>query len=420
MPLFSAFTPFGMLDFSSEPSEGEKIYDSMIAGYIDPRDGRPSIDVEQDGTNYQEAGLYASAMAIAACRLTLRRAGLQLRPETSYDQLEAHEHRYSIAPGPNDTVAQRRAVLAARQKVVRGPRLETMLAGLSAILGSNFIAYRPVHRSEITVWPEDPGEDGPGIFVRNDVPAKAIRILDAMARPGFFHASFAQEVAYENLNAYDAEVRVVAGDVLCVDPGNLGLADRVEVISASGTGTDRRFTARFFKAHSAGAPATTGPIPIWNSTKRHAFVVVKAAAAVDAELRRRVDEFMVRTMRACATWAIVEPTTPSATTIGPFTLGSSPLGVTPIEELDIVPTDPPFFGNWPTNGPAAGGTVVRIYGSGIAGTVDVLVDGGSVAFTQLNDHELQFTTPAHAAGFVDIEITSPNGTWARLGAFNYT
>lgn len=496
---FSEFAPFGMLDFSGDESEGEKIYKSMVAGFTDPRDGRQAIDMTPSPENYEEAKIYAIAMAIAAARVTLRRAHAQLRPETAYEQLAAHEDRYVVVPGANDTVVDRRAALVARERLSRGPRIDAVQTGLQAILGARFLAYRTITADEAALWPSSPG-DGPGLFPRFDVPARRVRLLapvgyagsslaashddgfvdttrpiggdsggttyvaaaqtfsvstanqrivqakftlsktgaptgsayaklyaiesttgfptgapiatsepldvagltgvgalktftfrgaerarvelgttyaiaveysggstgntvavgsdDLLQDPsgeGYFYESAPAagwqsigvdvpfevvtatdaRLPYENWSPADAEVLLRVGDELAVEIENLGLAEKVEVLSVDGTGSGRHFSAIFESVHDYGASATTGPAPIWTSTKRFVLVVVDAVAAIDADLVRKVDTFMSRISRTVTQWAIVQPTSPGASTIGPFTLDSSPLGVVTLGSLSF-------------------------------------------------------------------------------------
>lgn len=497
MPLFSAFSPFGLFEFEDGPSEAEKNYDGLVAAYRDPKTGLPSFDMSE-GT-YQEAKVYGYAMALGEAAVTLRAAGNELRPETSYAQLEAHEDKFGMSPGPTDTVVERQAALAARQKASRGPIFAALYEAMTAILGDDLIAIRSISTSEDEAWPAEPGE-GPGLWLRNDAIAKSMRTLTAVARTAYFagladqapdgtggstigvftgnatqvvqsflgngqrlssvrfyldingaptgnvvahvyahdSATFGSggkptgsplatsdildvavdigvgistgftftganritledgvpyfigieylsgtptdyllakrrpsihagnsaiyggvwttsatldmvfelytsappivEVAYENWNRTTTEVDLVAGDILCIDPGNLGLTERVEVLSVREEDGVRYFSARFTKTHSAGVYVTTGPMPIWTNTKRHVLLVVTAAAAVDPKLVRRVHAELTRIMRAPTTWAIVQPTTPGAATVGPFTIGAtagSPLGAVPVESITV-------------------------------------------------------------------------------------
>lgn len=328
MPLLSAFTPFGMLDFSSEPSEGERIYDAMVAAYTDSRDGRQAIAI-CPGT-WQEAKVYATAMAIAAARLTLRGAGNELRGETSYALLEAHEWKYSLAPSPTDTVPQRRAALAAKQKLARGPRREAVEEALRAILGDNLIKYRPITVEEAATF--DPST-GPGVFGRADTVDRVVRCKAPIAGPP--GASFEATVPYENWDVSEPEVVLRKDDRLCVQPENFGLAERVTVTSVAGTGPDRTFTATFTKSHDENCSATAGLLPLWTSTKRFVLIVVASVAALDAETVRRIDELMARVSRACTWWAVVQPSSAGAATAGPFILNVSPLGAVPVGTVTI-------------------------------------------------------------------------------------
>ncbi|WP_162257712.1 IPT/TIG domain-containing protein [Agromyces sp. Root81] len=68
----------------------------------------------------------------------------------------------------------------------------------------------------------------------------------------------------------------------------------------------------------------------------------------------------------------------------------------------------------PDSGPVAGGTIVSVTGTGLAGASVVTIDGASVPFTQVSDTEITFTTPAHAAGPVDVVVTTPGGVSGAL------
>ncbi|PWD51788.1 hypothetical protein C8046_15180 [Serinibacter arcticus] len=86
---------------------------------------------------------------------------------------------------------------------------------------------------------------------------------------------------------------------------------------------------------------------------------------------------------------------------------------------NVVVTVPTADALSPTSGPAAGGQTVTVTGSGfVAGQTSVTIGGitvpaDSVAVTSATS--LTFTTPAHAAGPVDVTVTSLGGTTAPLG-----
>lgn len=102
--------------------------------------------------------------------------------------------------------------------------------------------------------------------------------------------------------------------------------------------------------------------------------------------------------------SIIDTTTLIAT---PFALapGSSPSFVTILSVAVAVPV---VTGVSPTSGSTAGGTVVAISGSGFTGATAVSFGGTPAAsFAVFSDGSINATSPAHAAGTVDITVTGP-------------
>jgi hypothetical protein len=74
----------------------------------------------------------------------------------------------------------------------------------------------------------------------------------------------------------------------------------------------------------------------------------------------------------------------------------------------------------PDEGPVAGGTAVKLEGTGLSNTTRVEFGGVPADFTVVSDTELKVTTPAHGAGTVDV-VAEANGLEARLqDGFTYT
>jgi hypothetical protein len=74
----------------------------------------------------------------------------------------------------------------------------------------------------------------------------------------------------------------------------------------------------------------------------------------------------------------------------------------------------------PTDGPAAGGTSVTLVGSGLTGTSGVTFDGLPATTVQVvDDSTVTATTPAHAAGVVDVSVTTSGGADTLTNAFTY-
>ncbi len=74
----------------------------------------------------------------------------------------------------------------------------------------------------------------------------------------------------------------------------------------------------------------------------------------------------------------------------------------------------------PMTGPIAGGTWVNITGMNVIGATAVTFGGTAATGISIeNDTALIAKTPAHAAGLVYVNVTTPNGTAAGPGAYTY-
>jgi kynureninase len=74
----------------------------------------------------------------------------------------------------------------------------------------------------------------------------------------------------------------------------------------------------------------------------------------------------------------------------------------------------------PPGGAVAGGTVVQLYGVGLTGATGVLFDTtAGTAFAVTSDSLLTVTSPAHAAGAVDVTVQHPAGNIVKAAAFTY-
>lgn len=316
MPRFSAFTPFGQFAFSGKLSMAETIYRAMKASQSEAFD----LSI---GT-HQEAKIYADARGMARAGMALVRAGNQAQFSKATDLLPLLEADFDITPGARDDLNTRRVRGAAAERLSRGAALENIVASLRTILGTSFLAVRTLTPAESTVYPVAPYGDS---RVNAQLPSsqgRYVTLTDGVTNTGPLG------VGYTNLDPTQGEVKLLAGDVVMVQPENSGLSEKVTVTAAFGSGASRQFVATFARCHDIGAIVTTAPWPYQWSTKRYYLIVVAAAAAIDTNLRRLVDEFMARVVPATSQWAIVQPTSPGALTIGPFTLGSSPLGAVPL------------------------------------------------------------------------------------------
>jgi hypothetical protein len=81
---------------------------------------------------------------------------------------------------------------------------------------------------------------------------------------------------------------------------------------------------------------------------------------------------------------------------------------------------PTFSSISPISGRIAGGTAVTITGGNLFGATAVTFDGtAATGFTVVSGTSITATTPAHAAGAVNVVITTPNGTATGTSAYTY-
>nr|BFE61184.1 hypothetical protein GCM10020063_057100 [Dactylosporangium thailandense] len=74
----------------------------------------------------------------------------------------------------------------------------------------------------------------------------------------------------------------------------------------------------------------------------------------------------------------------------------------------------------PGSGPAAGGTAVTITGTYLSGASGVTFGGAAASITANSATSITATTPAHAAGTVDVAVTTPFGTSTVTSSYTYT
>ena len=93
----------------------------------------------------------------------------------------------------------------------------------------------------------------------------------------------------------------------------------------------------------------------------------------------------------------------------------------PVASCDPVPMPPYITSIAPATGPAAGGTATVITGVGLTGATAVnFASDPGVAFSVVDDSTINVTTPAHAAGAVDVTVVTPSGNAVLTGGFTYS
>lgn len=317
----SAFTPTGILRLTSEPSPAQSIYNSLANQYRDS-----GISIEKGSR--VDCTIFAEAMGMARAQRCLEKAWNQILPTKVTDLLDQREAEYGVVPSPTQNTDQRRGVLASRKLLPGGASRNNVENALAALLGSDFIHYRPTKNAEVVNTPAA-ATDQPINF---QLPGTAPKVI-SLAFDVCLGLGSPQEARYLNAPipmhpAIPATANYIGvGDVLVIDAGSVS-AERVTV---TGIGTSRTFIATFNQPHQAGAICTTQPWPAWSSNRRSSLIVVTASAAVDPVKRKAVDDLMGRIARGVSSWAIVAST--STGFAGPFVIDTSPLGATPFGSI---------------------------------------------------------------------------------------
>ena len=327
MPFLSAFTPLGLLTCSSTPSHAEKFYRAQV----DLLGGQYRLE-EGD---HMEATIYARAICLGVTKRLLQHAGDQVVPVKAAECLPYREEEYGSFPTTYDSLAERRARLALYRLLPKQSTTVNVTTALRAILGDAFVGIRPTPYVEAVVEPANCG-DQPMNLQRAESDRKNIRILDNVSILG------SQTVQYDSLNPEDPRetgtvfprTQLIVGDVLVVDPTQNLQIERVTVTAVGTYGSiARTFTGVFTKAHDANVPATTMPFPYWRSTKRHSLIILTDAGALDAETRRKANEWCARLLRGVSTWSLAGETAAGVT--GPWRVDEGIIGVTTIGEITL-------------------------------------------------------------------------------------
>ncbi len=118
----------------------------------------------------------------------------------------------------------------------------------------------------------------------------------------------------------------------------------------------------------------------------------------------------------------------TGTTTLQHTVGSSDLtngiAVDPENDTHVTasctPAPPAVTSVSPNAGPVAGGASVTITGTSLNGATAVTFGGITASFTIGSDTSISATAPAHAAGTVDVAVTTPSGTSTTVASDQFT
>jgi hypothetical protein len=74
----------------------------------------------------------------------------------------------------------------------------------------------------------------------------------------------------------------------------------------------------------------------------------------------------------------------------------------------------------PASGKTTGGQLVTIFGSNFTDIATVKFDNTSATFSLISSTQIIATSPAHAAGVVNVAVLGPFGTGTAINAFTYS
>lgn len=346
---FSAFAGGG-LRFTSRKPAAETIYENLRAswGSLFTDDPEAAINVET----------FAQAKTLGLAAETLQRAGNEANPLYCTELLPKLEVDWRTNPPPNATTHERRGLLAAAMAVKSGDKIAAITAGLRGIIGSGLLTIikQPVSGTwgggGVYPAPLDlqDVDGGPGLFAPLGARYKTIQLQSHVSKIGF------QSVTYRYVGG-DTEP-LVPGERLIINPGEFGRMETITVISGSSApgypDDDQPLWANFTLPHGPGDLATTMARPVWTSYRRFLHIVVSDDVLANQPLRQRCNDFLEKTVGHSVQWALVAAS--GNGTAGPFTIGMSNIGETPIEELTWTPETPVVFPSFYSGVGAAGAT----------------------------------------------------------------
>jgi hypothetical protein len=218
------------------------------------------------------------------------------------------------------------------------------------------------------------------------------------------------QVLFGTKDATDVVYDAIDDEVTCTSPSGLGVVDVKAVLSSGATSNGVSFfyvgaATKSALSDTAGPTAGGNSVTITGSGLSTTTGVTFGANA--ATVTASNDGSVTVTAPAGAAAGSVSVTVTTAA--GSF------------DGLTYTYVDPPgTLTPDPTSGSINGGTPVTITATGNVSTASqVTFDGTPVPFSIDNATDLSVITPAHAAGAVDVAVTTEGGTSTATGAYTY-
>lgn len=320
-------------------AQGPKIFADMLVN----SGGETNYDVGSG--SFALARMWANAHLFAEAQWYVEKVAEQVSPTKADLLIGQLEWEYGVIPPPGATILERQTELAWVAKSSGGATRGNIESLLTAALGADFVAF--VTTSVADMIRPDTREDNhpldPPPYYRQNGQWDAPKSL-----PGVFeltHGSSRGIVSGDpaskpiRLRSLLGDAQISNGQKVLFDVGDYARTEslQVTVISSPANNTahpgEYLLVAQPLFPHSKGSLAQVGRVPNLPSTKRHNYVVLTAAAAVDATKRGKVNRIMRRLMRGVSTWDIVPENSSGSGDSGPFTIGSSLIDVTPIQGI---------------------------------------------------------------------------------------
>lgn len=313
--------------------KGPIIYEDMLAN----AGGETNYAVFDESNALAE--LWAHAHAIASAWWWLEHAGEQSDPRLADELLGQLEWEYGIIPPPGATKPERRTELFYWASMPLGADRDNVEARLTEGLGADFVAYVTTSNAEFEVSGDDaidPLLPKQGVWDAPTAEPGILRLKKPLnsVRDGFNNPT--EMTAY--LEPFAGNTQLSVGQRIAFDVANWTRTEcipveRITSHPSQNNEGEWRVVVKTFSPHDNDGFVVVGRVPNLSSTKRHNYIVLTAAAAVDETKRRRVDRVLRKLLRGTSTWDIVPEASPGSGTSGPFEVGVGLIGITPIQEV---------------------------------------------------------------------------------------
>lgn len=318
MPVFSAFTPFGMLRFSSRKPRAQRVYEQMIGNY------GPDVGSK---TGHIGAHTYAQSMGIASLQFAGDRARNQIVPSKTTDLQADLEREMLYTPALGATDATRRAELADLMTIKPAGTLAAVQAALTAALGSDFVSIKQLKAVGENQNVSEPS--APGVYPAWLQPwSEAIFV--GTARSNTDYPANAPVYRY-SLTCYGKSGTDPLFSYTALDAGAPDLlnnqsiliapeADQVAHATVSTTGPSSFLAVRDWDTGIYTVGKTyIGVVGVYNnhvSWHHHILIYVRNGMASDSALRTKVNRLMRTYAQYGTSWDIAHYADPAVTTPG--------------------------------------------------------------------------------------------------------